>query len=318
MSSEQKSTVLNKLVFFLNAAFPAQVDGQPLLSQWPKCDEFAASVVSVLGSCIKNMDHIRQPALLAEVACRCAWYYYEKGWFDTARRMTNQVIEFCEQLLATGNHAGYTRWYVTDMISHQFNTKGAIGMKIPETDHGLEMYQKALNIRVGNLREGNPEDQMWIGAAMGNLAISLMATGKAEQALPKLLELVQREDMKTNEDLYLSNLCLCFHLLLRLEEALVTSEAAVECIKRRWGSNDVRIATWVPRNPFRGKANETSVMFYVSNIRERMGDIDGAHEAIAVCMEIRKQNMPLHPETGLTHHRMGVLFRRRGDAARAW
>jgi len=302
MSSEQKSTILNKLVFFLNAAFPAQVDGQPLLSQWPKCDEFAASVVSVLESCIKNLDHIRQPALLAEVACRCAWYYYEKGWFDTARRMTDQVIEFCEQLLATGNHAGYTRWYVIDMISHHFNTKGAIGMKIPEADHGLEMYQTSLNIRVGNLREGNQEDQMWIGAAMGNLAISLMATGEAEQALPKLLELVQREDMKTNEDLYLSNLCLCFYLLFRLEEALVTSEAAVECIKRRWGSNDVRIAT---------------VMFYVSNIRERMGDIDGAQEAIAICMDIRQQNMPLHPETGLTYHRMGVLFRRNGDTERA-
>ena len=49
-----------------------------------------------------------------------------------------------------------------------------------------------------------------------------------------------------------------------------------------------------------------------------MGDMDGSQEALAICMDIRQQNMPLHPETGLTYHRMGVLFRRNGDTERAW
>lgn len=259
MTAEDIELSLNKLVFFLNSAFPSQVDGQPLLSQWERCDEFASSVVSVLDACMRHRSQISQPVLLAEVVCRCSWYYYEQGRFTTATRMADQAIAFCEHILESRHHPGYTTWYVKDMISHQFNTKGAIGMKIPNVDHGLSMYEEALALRVRNRREGNEEDAMWIGAASGNLAVSLMAAGKAEAALPLLLELVQREDMKTNEDLYWSNLCLCLSLLGCYEDSLLASKKAEECILRHWSQDDVRMARYVLSHPLNRVALVTPV-----------------------------------------------------------
>lgn len=245
MTDAEVAYILNKLVFFLNSAFPAQIHGEPLLSQWSNCNRFAASVISVLESCIRHTEVLNQPALIAEVAGRCSWYHYEKGWFATATELADQAIAFCKVVLTHENHFGYTAWYLRYVVSDQFNTKGAIGMKVPQTDHGLSMYQQALDIRVNNRQKDRAEDSMWIGAAMGNLTIPLMAMGRAEEALPKLLELVHREDMKTNKDLHLSNLCLCLYLLSRFEEALAASEAAVECIRRQWGDKDSRMATCV-------------------------------------------------------------------------
>lgn len=58
-------------------------------------------------------------------------------------------------------------------------------------------------------------------------------------------------------------------------------------------------------------------MFYVSNIRESMGHQIEAQSALDLCLEIRGDAMPLHPETGLTHHRMGVFLSRQGKTVQA-
>lgn len=243
MTKGEISLVLNKLVFLLNSSFPTQSNGEPLLSQWDQCDKFAASIVSVLDACIRHIEAVSQPILIAEVVCRCSWYYCEKGWFGHAARLADDAIALCERVGSNMDHAGYSAWYVRDMISHHFNTKGVIGAKIPLPDFGLSMYEKVLQIRTNNRREGNAEDEMWIGAAIGNSAISLMAIGRAEEALPKLYELTQREDMRPNKDVYLSKFCLCLYLLGRHNEALVQSEIASACIRSHWGEDDVRMAT---------------------------------------------------------------------------
>lgn len=66
------------------------------------------------------------------------------------------------------------------------------------------------------------KDEFWIASAKGNLSVSLIALGRTEEALEIILELLEREDMKLNVDLYLSNACLCTTIMGRLDIAMST------------------------------------------------------------------------------------------------
>lgn len=243
MSPSELSSIFNQLVFFLNASFPAQMDGQALLSQWEQCEKLASNVMFILKSYRRLRDQIHPPVLLAEVACRCSWYYYEKGQYSAAIEMAEDAISLCEHALERGNHPGYSEWFVRDMISHQVNTKTAVAKRIPTPDHGLSLAEEVLRIRESNRRELNQEDDMWIAAARGNLAVSLMAVGRDDEALRILLVLIDRPDMKSNKDVYLSNLCLCLTHLGHWEEALDCGEKARNLISSQWGEDTAQMAT---------------------------------------------------------------------------
>lgn len=173
------------------------------------------------------------------IMCR---YFYEKGQYSTALEMTTKGVAICEHALGDNTHPGYSEWAATDMISHLLNIKAAIAREGSVADHGVQLSRDVCKLRRENSREGDEEDEFWIAAAEGNLAVSLMAVGQAEEALEILLRLLDREDMEVNEDIYLSNTCLCLLHLGRLEEAERYGKLATEAVKRLRGDDTAQMA----------------------------------------------------------------------------
>lgn len=73
MSPSTKSSVFNRIVFQLNAAFPSQFDGRPLHDQWHIGERLAPQVAGLLESYLIYKDDIDEPILLCEIIARCSW-----------------------------------------------------------------------------------------------------------------------------------------------------------------------------------------------------------------------------------------------------
>lgn len=73
MSPSTKSSVFNRVILQLNAAFPSQSDGRPLHDQWHSCEELAPQVAAVLESYFIKKAELDDPILLCEIVARCAW-----------------------------------------------------------------------------------------------------------------------------------------------------------------------------------------------------------------------------------------------------
>lgn len=169
-------------------------------------------------------------------------YLFETGRHSTAVWMADQSISICESALETGNHPGFSAWYVKDMISHYVNLKASVDRETPSADHGLGLSESVLSIRRDNLRPDVPTDHTWVAAAEGNLAVSLMAVDRADEALSILQCLVEREDMRPNEGIYLRNLYLCLAKLGRFEEALEVASSALSVLDRLGTDADLQMA----------------------------------------------------------------------------
>ncbi|OTA58869.1 hypothetical protein K449DRAFT_436358 [Hypoxylon sp. EC38] len=298
MGGSTKQSIFNRLVFFLNASFPTQEDGKPLHSKWASCEILASQVSALLQSYSLHKSDIGHPILLCEVAARCAWYFLELGRYSTARQMAEQSIEICDAALRQNYHPGYSTWFVRDMISHQYNVLATIEREQPGNDFGLSLSEKVRDIRINNRRASNPEDDMWIAAAEGNLAVSLMSCGRTKEALEILLRLRQRDDMKPNEDIYLRNTCLCLLMSGRLDEALELNSEALCVAGEKRGESSEQVAT---------------CYFDLANIHMRRGSKAAALQALQECLDRRNVSMPLHEVTAFTLHKTGDAIFLDGD-----
>ncbi|CAM1508137.1 Fc.00g049850.m01.CDS01 [Cosmosporella sp. VM-42] len=296
------SLAFNRLVFFLNASFPMQSDGRPLHAQWKQCEEYAGSVRSTLKSYELHKSELTAPILLCEVVCRCSWYYFEKGQFAIAEKMADRAISLCEEALKCGEHPGYSEWFVRDMISHHINTKASIAREQPSADYGLELSQEVCRIRQENRREDVADDDTWIAAANGNLAVSLIAVGRYQAALEILHTMLDRPDLRSNDDIYMSNACLCYLSMGLIDEALTFSGYAADAVRRLRGDDSAQMAV---------------VLYYISSIHEIRGDLSESVVALKRCLSIRSRLMPRHLYTGFTLHRMGVLVERHTEMGEA-
>ncbi|KAK2593350.1 hypothetical protein QQS21_008960 [Conoideocrella luteorostrata] len=242
MRADKISFILSRIVFFLNSSFPEQPAGEPLHSKWATCEEFASNVLALSSFYKLYEDDIPPSLLLCEIMNRCAWYFFEKAQFRIALDLSDDAILMCERALEQGQHNGYSKWFVKDMISHHINTKASVARELPSLDHGLLLSQQVCLIRRQNKRPDSKADEMWIAAADGNLAASLVLADRAEEALGMLLPLIEREDTTENEDIYLSNICLCYLVLDRLNDAWEYSGQAAKSCRRRRGDNSVQMA----------------------------------------------------------------------------
>ncbi|OAQ60260.1 tetratricopeptide repeat domain-containing protein [Pochonia chlamydosporia 170] len=298
MAPERISFILSRIVFFLNSSFPEQQAGKPLYNKWSACKELATNVVSLRNWYKTYQDTLPPPIMLCEVMCRCAWYFLEQGASETVLELSDDAIHMCENALKRNQHAGYSKWFVKDMISHHVNTKATIDRELPSIDHGLRLSQQVCRIRRQNKRTGSQDDEMWIAAADGNLAVSLIATGKPEEALVVLLSLLEREDMRANEDIYLSNTCLCYLILDRLDDAWKYGKRAAESTRLRRGDNNAQTAL---------------IDYYKGMIHKRGGEVGEAVADLERSLRTREQLMPRHLHTALTLHQLGVLEQARGN-----
>ncbi|KAI1445428.1 hypothetical protein F5Y02DRAFT_386167 [Annulohypoxylon stygium] len=290
MNDDTKLETLSRVVFLLNASFPTQEDGNPLHSKWKSCETLASQVSAVLYSCSLFKVEIGRPILLCEIAVRCAWYFLELGQYQAARHMAEQAIDICDLALKQKSHPGYSTWFVQDMISHHYNVLATVERERPGPDFGMTLSQKVLDIRINNKRIANPEDDRWIAAAEGNLAVSLMASGRAGEAYEIISRLRLRDDMQSNLDVYLRNTCLCLLILGRIDEALSANNEALQEARTKRGDTSEQVAI---------------CYFDLANIYIQRGNTSAALDALQECLNRRKASMPLHQVTAFTLHKIG-------------
>ncbi len=166
----------------------------------------------------------------------------ELGQYHAARQMVEQSIKICDAALQHASHPGYSRWLVRDTLSHQYNVLATIEREQPAHDFGIALSKRVRDIRIENCCPSGAGDDMWIAAAEANLALSLMAKGRAEEAYEILQRLGQRDDMKANEDICMRNTCLCLFILGRLDEALAVNRNALNAASRKRGESSEQVA----------------------------------------------------------------------------
>ena len=166
----------------------------------------------------------------------------EKGQYRTALELSQKAIAMCEKALQTGIYPGYSERLVREISSYLYNVIASVEFELSPPDSSLALYSKVRDIRESNKRPGNLEDEMWIAAANGNIAISLMAENRADDALIILRGLLARDDMKPNRDTYLNNTSLCLTLLGRLDEALEVCERAIDLVQELRGAKSIQMA----------------------------------------------------------------------------
>ncbi|KAF2494841.1 hypothetical protein BU16DRAFT_618820 [Lophium mytilinum] len=276
MPRDRRVVAFNKLQFHLNGVFPQQGDGEPLHSEWKRCEEFSSQVAALLETYKWVKEDVQSPILLCEVTSRCAWYYFERGDMPIAHQLAADAILICENALFRNNHLGYSAWYVKDQLSHLYNVQASVAYETGRTKDASALHSKIKAMRLANSRKGNLDDDKWLAAADGNLAISSMAEGKPETALPLILSLLKRPDIDANEDVYLNNACVCYILLGDYVNALAS-------------------------------------LFYAGNIYHKQGQLDEAFNALSKCLRLRQALMPKHSYTGLTLHKLGVVVQEQGD-----
>ncbi|KAF2804621.1 uncharacterized protein BDZ99DRAFT_397743 [Mytilinidion resinicola] len=299
MPRDQRVVAFNKLQFYLNGAFPQQGDGEPLHSQWKRCEEFSSHVLALLDTYKWVKDDVQSPILLCEITSRCAWFYFERGDMSIAHKLASDAILICEKALLLSNHPGYSEWYVKDQLGHLYNVRASVAYETGKTGDALNLHSKIKSMRLANMREGNLDDK-WLAAADGNLAVSLMAEGKPEIALPLVLSLLERPDMGPNEDVYLNNACVCHMLLGDYVNALKYGSKAMAAVRRLRGEESAQMAIY---------------LFYAGNIYQKQGRVGEAFDALSKCLRLRRTLMPTHSYTGLTLHKIGTIVQERGDVA---
>lgn len=204
--------------------------------------------------------------------------------------MAEQAIDICDLALKQKSHPGYSTWFVQDMISHHYNVLATVERERPGPDFGMTLSQKVLDIRINNKRIANPEDDRWIAAAEGNLAVSLMASGRAGEAYEIISRLRLRDDMQSNLDVYLRNTCLCLLILGRIDEALSANNEALQEARTKRGDTSEQVAI---------------CYFDLANIYIQRGNTSAALDALQECLNRRKASMPLHQVTAFTLHKIG-------------
>lgn len=156
--------------------------------------------------------------------------------------MAKDAIALCDESLTTSKHPGFSEWYVRDLTSHLYNVQASIMFETVSPDSGLGLHLRIKAIREGNKRLGNSEDLKWLAAADGNIAVSLMAENRPEEAYPILLELLQRKDMETNKDIYMSNICICLMQMRRFGEALAFCFESMVTVQQLRGKCSAQMA----------------------------------------------------------------------------
>ncbi|KAL9077566.1 MAG: hypothetical protein Q9157_003318 [Trypethelium eluteriae] len=243
MDADKKIETFNRLLFILNAAFPHQPDGQPLVGAWKPCEELSSQVVALLDTFAWYGDELGCPILLGEVVSRCAWYFMEKGQYRFALDCSQKALKICDKALRTGVHPGYSAWFVRDLLSYLYNVQASAEFEMGSPDSSLALHVKIRDIRKANKRLGNPDDETWIAAANGNIAVSLMAENRANEAFCILTDLLERDDLASNRDFYyLNNTSLCLRLLGRFDEALQFCERATAAARELHGDESIAMA----------------------------------------------------------------------------
>jgi tetratricopeptide (TPR) repeat protein len=167
--------------------------------------------------------------------------------------MIETAIEICSKSLSETDDDNLmfgATWLTADL----HHIKSSISYERNEENHGLALSKTAKSIRESVSEPGDPFFEFWLILSDGQISLSLMAEGRAEEALPliqNLLDYSQRpiEDGSSfpNLEVFLQNSCLCYLLLGKLEEADNEWTRSEGLIREQHGEESQLMATLVPR-----------------------------------------------------------------------
>ena len=166
-----------------------------------------------------------------------------------AGEILEDALKVATSALEANDHPGYSENYAQYLTSYLYSAQGSIDYESMSPQRGYDLFVKAKDIRVRHARPNDAEDQKWIAAASGNIAASLRANDRHQEALLIYQELLQRDDVNANRDIYLSNICICLFQLGRLEEALDYSIKALGIARELRGADCEQIAQSVFSQP---------------------------------------------------------------------
>ncbi|KAI9712121.1 MAG: hypothetical protein M1820_001830 [Bogoriella megaspora] len=295
MDSEHKTRTFNRILFHLNSSFPRQLDGEPMHEAWKSCEELSSQVTALLEAFLWYGDELGCPMLLCEIATRAAWFLMERGQFSTSMSISKSALAICDKALECGVHPGYSSWFVRDMSSYLYNVQATVNYELRCPDNSLALHEKIQAIRETNKRPGNAEDEKWIAAARGNVAVSLLAEDRLAEALHILEEMIKREDLKGNLDHYLNNMCLCLRLMHRFDEAMDYCRLATDAIEKLRGPQSVQMAF---------------LLFQLGSIYMIRGpdtQLSKAFDAFERCLGLQRLLRPRHPYTAFTLHKISIV-----------
>ena len=152
-------------------AFPKQVNGRPLHSQWERCEFFIHEAISL---CRKWLDFkkngeagILAPPQFLQLLKNCAWYLFEIGDYGEVFPLLQVAYEMCGEDRTSLDYA------------HLRNSAGSAYFELNQLRDCRTAYEETLSIREKNLPQGDEE----LANIVNNMANLESAEGNHTKAL---------------------------------------------------------------------------------------------------------------------------------------
>lgn len=275
-------------VHLVNALFPKQVAGAPMVKLWPECEKHLRQVLILV-------DHYRQlkqatPALeplwdLAEMISNAAWYMDERGLGHLALDLVNIGLANC----------GPER---TWLEAHLHNTAGTIYAERSDFSSALEHADLTRSIYASVYGE----ESLTVAGALNNIGNLMTAWGKYDEALvahKKAISIRKRphDDIRITLGQSYSNLCHCLILMGRLDEAREAIAEAEKYWIAQYGRRSMPVA---------------KQLYNEGNVHYAAGDLDKALEIHLETLSIREEVLRQHEATAASSYKVACILHEQG------
>lgn len=169
-------------------------------------------------------------------------YLFDAGELGLAQTIANQAIAICTAAVSQDGIDKTSQIKFNDVLAKLYDVLAAVENELQVYDRALELWTNVKSLREECLRMENAQDADWIAAADGNIAVALMGLGRTEEALALLRSLVGRKDVTTDKDVKFGSLFLCLSVLGYDDQALGTSEVALNITRQERGEDDLQVS----------------------------------------------------------------------------
>jgi tetratricopeptide (TPR) repeat protein len=235
--------------------------------------------------------------------------------------MLDTACEILEGAAAHNDHAGYHRIYIDRLTADLYQICGSIDYELNQPGHGMSWLarSKALRQRVIEYEQSIENDVYELTVTNANIALTMMAENKAQEALIWIEELLAYPTERVSKDIWTANLSNLYWLLGDYERSLALAQHSFDLTRKAHGMNSLRMATYVADSMIQMTTyililhSDNRVHFNTGNAYLSLGQTDDALNSFSDCLRICHSRMPHHYKTGFACHKLGVIMRGRGD-----
>ncbi|KAI1121629.1 P-loop containing nucleoside triphosphate hydrolase protein [Nemania abortiva] len=269
----------------LNAVFPKQLFGRPLVPEWPSCLLYATHVQNIATRFEELQSRLIITDEFLEVLSNCAWYLHEIGdWYDSGEMVRVAKLACPKEK--------------PRVLSHLENTLGASLFESNKLEKCRESLDSALSIRRTIMEEGD-EDLL---CTINNYANLESGSGHPEKAL-QLYDEVQsiRERMGTETQV---SLALTYG---GKGQALVQLGRYVEAEEFYNKAYAIIVNEYGPEGHYVGHLH-----YVYGNLKLAKSDIGAALEDYRRGLEIYRASQPNHILTACLLFKIGCIDIKQG------